>query len=130
LQLLGTPRIATNVDGYVASNPLRYYDPYGLDLQELIVDVRDAGLFDTLLGYYYSRDAFKEAKESGLPGPHNGKRDAYRHCVWSCIMASNLTQGDARVIGDNHEEAGSRSGQPSSESSMDKHNNRMGRACA
>jgi hypothetical protein len=72
----------------------------------------------------------KNSRSSGLDGPHNGPQDAYRHCLWSCLMASDLGVDQAKSIGDNHESAGNRNGQPKKESDMDKHNNRVGRTCA
>jgi len=115
---------------YATANPLRFIDPYGLDAQEVIEDLWDAGPWDTYQGYQDSRDAMNDARRSGLPGPHNGRQDAYRHCLWSCLMASNTNQQDAKEIGDNHEEAGNRSGQPANESAMDQFNNNVGRQCA
>ena len=115
---------------YVTANPLRYMDPYGMDAQELLNDLWDAGPWDTYRGYRDALDALNKAQRSGLPGPHNGPQDAYRHCVWSCLMASNGNQQDAKEIGDNHEEAGKRAGQPSNESVMDQINNSVGRHCA
>jgi len=71
-----------------------------------------------------------KARSSGLDGPHNGPQDAFRHCLWSCLMASDLGVEQAKSIGDNHEAAGNRNGQPKKESDMDKHNNSVGRMCA
>ena len=119
-----------NTYQYTTANPLRYIDPYGLDLQEVFADVWDAGPLDTYQGYKDSQNALNDAKKSGLPGPHNGNQDAYRHCLWSCLMASNTNQQDAKEIGDNHEEAGNRNKQPANESAMDKSNNKVGRECA
>jgi len=50
--------------------------------------------------------------------------------LWSCLTASNTNQQDAKEIGDNHEQAGNRNGQPANESIMDQFNNNVGRQCA
>jgi RHS repeat-associated protein len=120
-----------NTYSYVLNNPLFYVDPYGLiDMQEIINDVIDAGPIDTIQGYIDSENALGNAQASGLPGAHNGQQDAYRHCIWSCIMASNINQGDAKDIADNHETAGNNAGQPANEAAMDSYNNAVGRLCA
>jgi Domain of unknown function (DUF6973) len=119
-----------NLYGYVHNNPLRFNDPYGLDAQEFFEDLWDVGPWNTYQGYRDSQDATEDAQKSGLPGPHNGQQDAYRHCLWSCLMASNTNQQDAKKIGDNHEEAGKRGHQPNNESAMDQNNNSVGRQCA
>jgi hypothetical protein len=61
---------------------------------------------------------------------HNGPPDAYRHCLWSCLMARQLGPDVATCIGNNHEAANNRDGQPASEEAMDQANNAVGRRCA
>ena len=70
--------------------------------------------------------AFKAAKSTGLPGPHNGPQDAFRHCYWNCLMTGEIGKSQAKTIADNHEKHGSG---PANENSMDKYNNAEGRAC-
>jgi RHS repeat-associated protein len=119
-----------NLYMYAGSNPTRLVDMYGLDFREGVEDLWDAGPWDTYKSWKDAEEASKNSKGTGLPGPHNGQQDAYRHCVWSCMMASNSNQDDAREIGNNHEEAGSRGGQPPNEGIMDNLNNTVGRQCA
>ena len=121
-----------NTYGYVGGNPLRFIDLRGLDAQEIIKSIWDAGPYDAFRGGFIDAPAAtNEAQMSGLPGPHNGQQDAFRHCVWSCRMVSGgIPLRDAEEIGDNHEEAGNRAGQPANEAVMDQFNNGEGRQCA
>ena len=58
---------------------------------------------------------------------HEGKRntvaDAYRHCLWSALMARDIGEAKAREFSTWHE---SKTGNPFSEWQMDLHNNRVG----
>jgi len=105
-------------------------DPFGLDLQEKIDDVFGAGFVNTATAGEIAKKAMKNARNSGLPGAHNGPQDAYRHCIWSCYMARAIGVENAKVITDNHEAAGDRVGQPAGEHNMDQHNNAVGRKVA
>ena len=64
------------------------------------------------------------AQATGLPGPHNGPMDAFRHCFWSCQMAQVIGVAQAKSVGDIHEACG---GNPAKEQCMDLWNNAMGR---
>jgi len=68
-------------------------------------------------------NALDAARNSGLPGLHNGPADAFRHCLWSCDMSRAIGADNARLIGDNHEAWG---GGPVGETQMDLFNNRAG----
>lgn len=70
--------------------------------------------------------AFSAARASGLPGPHLGPQDAFRHCVWSCCMAQEMGSSEAEKFGTAHENSN-----PSSipfDNRMDLHNNAIGRS--
>lgn len=56
---------------------------------------------------------------------HNGKGDAFRHCYWNARMAIDLGEGNAKTIGDNHEDG---SDGPEAEKKMDRANNAEGRS--
>ena len=116
---------------YSRANPIIFYDPNGLDFRELLESIWDAGPYDAFRGGFGMADAAnQDARNSGLSGPRNGSQDAFRHCVWSCRMASGMPISDAREIGINHEEAGRRAGQSASEALMDLFNNEVGLQCA
>jgi len=106
-------------------------DPSGLDAWEILDGLSDVGPFDLYDSYQNSQKALKDS-EDNFPSSslHNGNGDAYRHCVWSCLMASSIGVEQAKDIGDNHEEAGNRSNQPKKEEAMDRNNNKEGRICA
>lgn len=55
---------------------------------------------------------------------HNGKGDAYRHCIWSGHMQIEWSTAQAKKFGDLHEDF---DGNPPREKRMDYHNNWVGR---
>jgi len=115
---------------YAGANPIRFYDTDALDYQEHKEGIKAIGPYDAYnAGYDIAGDAKNSASSSGLPGPHNGPQDAYRHCVWSCLMTRALGSDAARAIGGIHEAANQRSGQPNDEKIMDDANNAAGRIC-
>jgi outer membrane protein OmpA-like peptidoglycan-associated protein len=71
-------------------------------------------------------DAFRAAGSSGLAGPHLGPQDAFRHCVWNCLMAQRIGVTRAEQFATAHENSG-----PSSipfDNQMDLHDNAIGRS--
>jgi RHS repeat-associated protein len=119
-----------NLYAYVGGNPTGRFDPLGFDFQEYRDSTMAVGPYDTFRGGYTDANAAAAAAaQSGLLGPHNGPQDAFRHCVWSCLMTERLGASAAQVIGDIHEAAGRRQNQPLDEELMDQANNAAGRRC-
>lgn len=71
-------------------------------------------------------EALAAAQTTGLPGPHNGPADAWRHCFWNCRMTDSIGVSQAETIATNHEQDNSG---PILETMMDLNNNRVGRGC-
>ncbi len=97
---------------YVDNRPLDAVDPNGW----MLVGLR------TCLEIT-ANAALRIAPKSGLPGAHNGPQDAYRHCLWSCWMKQYCGGFGAYMAGTGHELFSN----SSEETSMDMHNNRIGR---
>ena len=122
-----------NVYAYVGNDPISRWDRFGLegapDFREKFWAVFETGYATARTGYALAQRSSREAQRSGLPGPLNGPQDAYRHCIWSCLMAQNLGEGSAKAIADNHENRNDRAGQSAQERKMDEANNAAGRRC-
>lgn len=99
-------------------------DPFG-NLREEVAQVLAVGPIDALTARNLANEALGAARESGLPGQHNGDADAYRHCFWSCRMTQEIGEGQAEEVGNIHEQYGDN---PVGEDSMDRSNNASGRA--
>jgi hypothetical protein len=84
------------------------------------------GPIDALKARTMANEALAAARNTGLPGLHNGPADAWRHCYWNCTMTGGIGADQARTIADNHERHGSG---PAIENNMDQHNNAEGRGC-
>jgi RHS repeat-associated protein len=99
------------------------------DRFEIIGQVIGVGLFDAVTVGGIALDAEVIAQDSGLPGPHNGPQDAYRHCEASCEATKALGPDQAKMAGDVHELYNSLASptQPRSELIMDTWNNSAGR---
>lgn len=76
--------------------------------------------------------AIKEAADFALaeavrrfrgPGLHNGEGDAFRHCLWSALMARDIGPENALIFSTAHE---AYSANPPGEREMDLHNNSVG----
>ena len=128
-----------NLYGMVSNNPIDKVDVLGLaDFSEKWDALWDAGLIDANEASNIAEKAAKDARQKSIDegwyqrenahdGRHNGKEDAYRHCLWNCRMVKEINQEDAKQIADNHEKHGKN---PKDEEKMDKCNNRAGRSCA
>ena len=122
-----------NVFSYALENPINRIDPSGRDSREIWDAVRGAGVRDAYrAGTSLAGEAGDSASQSQLPGAHNGPQDAFRHCVWQCLIAKASGAGDAAAVGYAHERAGGRKtpAQPQGEAIMDLKNNAVGRACS
>jgi hypothetical protein len=86
-----------------------------------------AGPIDAYRASKLADEALAAARQTGLPGLHNGPADAWRHCYWNCRMVQVIGEEDAADIAENHEEHG---GNPGPERTMDTWNNEEGRGCS
>jgi len=110
---------------------LSYYGDGGADFREKLSCVCACGMSKCKKAAQLASDALAEAqKRFPADSLHNGAGDAWRHCYWSCEMAKDIGQKCAKIIGDIHEDAGDRKGQPKNEREMDEHNNSVGHGLA
>ena len=119
-----------NLYAYVANDPSLARDPSGLEqpprLDEGFWDIWALG-FDAGKGYDLAKRATKEATDSKIPIWPQGDdpRDAYRHCLFSCLLTSTFGPEKAKIVGDQHEHGGHNPA-----NLMDLANNAAGRAAA
>jgi len=118
----------SNLYGYVLGDPVDFADPSGLLFEDGFFSIFVVGIKNTLLADELSDKAIETARNSGLKGMGNGPRDAYRHCVWSCLMSKKMGIDEANVIGYIHEVHGDSlgGGNGPDEYNMDMHNNICG----
>ncbi len=128
-----------NLYGFVGNHPISWVDPFGVsyygnggaDFRGKLSCVCACGMSKCKKAAQLASDALAEAqKRFPADSLHNGAGDAWRHCNWSCEMARLIGQECAKIIGDIHENAGDRKGQPNNEREMDEHNNSVGRGLA
>jgi RHS repeat-associated protein len=115
--------------GYAGQDPMGAVDPTGL-ASEALDQIAALGYWDAAMTKLDADNSLDAAKNSGLPGLHNGQADAYRHCYWSCLMTKRMGAVKAETAGNIHEDWGDKAGQPAIERQMDLHNNSAGRGCA
>jgi RHS repeat-associated protein len=118
-----------NLYEYAHASPGRFVDPLGLDIKEMVRAIWNVGPLDAWTASTLADAALRGAEATGLDGLHNGPADAYRHCLWSCEMTKALRIQQAKLVADEHEYAGQRSGQNPAERKMDEANNYAGRHC-
>jgi len=118
-----------NTFGYVAGNPLRYFDRKGLEYANA------PGSSDIAHCLLHPADCWNASPKSCRADAvsatrdefgHNGNNDAsdaFRHCYWSCCMTQNGGAEAARGIGQAHE---NKRDNPKCEMNMDLFNNEMG----
>ncbi|MHB8882686.1 MAG: RHS repeat domain-containing protein [Thermodesulfovibrionales bacterium] len=101
-----------NKFAYVVNNPENWVDPLGLWRNP----------------WRIYNEANDKAILIGLPGMHNGKQDAYRHCLASCMMTKEIGVLSAQLFGWANEKRGDWShNQECGERAMDDFNNQKGR---
>jgi RHS repeat-associated protein len=123
-----------NLYQYVRNNPISLVDPSGLqaelEFHNCICKCRcntiacvDAAVAAILARLLTSVEFDEHGRRQGGPG------DAYRHCMWNCIMVMylSITEACAKCIADNHEERNRAEGSPQEHIDMDLHNNEVGR---
>jgi RHS repeat-associated protein len=113
--------------GYVGGSPFSKTDRFGLS--EATRAIGGVGLVDALRANTAADEAEQAARDAELIGQSSGPSDAYRHCVWSCLMTQRIGRGQAQFVGDNHEIEGRSNGQLPSDEAMDRANNQVGRGC-
>jgi RHS repeat-associated protein len=119
---------------YVTGYPTSIADSSGLSphtggFHELYDQVSAVGLKNAYIAKQDAATALQGAQSSGLDGLHNGPADAYRHCLWSCLMTQDIGADNAQTVGDTHEKNNNEDGQPKAEEQMDQANNAVGRSC-
>jgi len=126
-----------NLYWYVRNNPIANHDLFGLyfsggaGFNEKAADICACGLLKALKAAELAQMAKNEASNRyPVESLHNGNGDAFRHCFWSCEMAKQFGQKCAKAVGENHETADDRNGQPKYEHDMDTANNAFGRSLA
>jgi len=110
------------------NNPFQKMDPLGL--YESIDQVLAVGIPRAYTAKQDADTALALAQQNFNSNElHNGRGDAYRHCVWSCLMTQHIGETMAETVGNIHEIHGNKNGQPPEEERMDQTNNAVGRQC-
>lgn len=131
----------TNLFEYAMNNPATFSDRSGQapdQWQQLSAffgtsfqseqGLQRLGYDEAVTAYSDAMTAVKSANSSGL---HDPEKDAYRHCVWSCLMTNHIGATKAKIAGDIHEVANKIAGtQNNKDKAMDYCNNAIGRNIA
>jgi RHS repeat-associated protein len=139
-----------NLYVYAGSNPIKNKDPLGLQvgselplgglmptdcndpkpeiIPEMTKRLVSQGMFFRAIGAGIDAGiASTVANNSEFTGD---QKDAYRHCVWSCMLTVELGAEDAKAITDTYEDIGDDRGQSCASDQMDRANNGHGRDAA
>ncbi|CAB9529677.1 expressed unknown protein [Seminavis robusta] len=81
------------------------------------------GPYDSWVAKDVSEEAWEVSGDTNLPGEHSGKRDAFRHCYFTCRLTQEIGLEQALEAGDIHESCFF---QTQEDQDMDLHNNRVG----
>jgi len=94
----------SNLFGYVTNDPVNHHDATGL--QRVLDSIFGVGPVDTLsalITRFPAEGAARKFEEDyGIPHTGNwidGLSDAYRHCVWSCLMTQTMGEEQADSVG-------------------------------
>jgi RHS repeat-associated protein len=81
---------------FVGGDPVSFIDSNGRSRKHFTV-------LDLYCADRVAKRAHNMAESSGLPGPVQGPRDAYRHCVWMCMTVQDCGWEAAYIAGGGHE---------------------------
>lgn len=101
-----------------------FIEEVNCDLGEKVKAVLAVGPLDAFAAKAAADDAIAIAKKSKFEGRHNGPFDAFRHCLWNCLMAQRIGVKQAEEVGNIHEECWKNK---EAEHEMDLRNNAVGR---
>ena len=126
---------STNLYGYVQNMPVSLLDPLGTGsitvggvvgaVAQAAAAVAGVGPDAAMTGFNAASAAQLAQARAGLPDFPQG--DAFRHCVWSCMMTQSIGASAAMWLGSVHEAVNILfQNQSSADSNMDIMNNGMG----
>jgi RHS repeat-associated protein len=117
-----------NLYRYTENDSINNMDYLGLakkkNWEQIVSTVWTVGPVDAWEARNLGKSSYDNAKKTGLPGHGNGPQDAYRHCLWNCLMTRKIGIDQAKEVADIHE--GTNLG-PADEHEMDYCNNEIGR---
>jgi len=126
-----------NLAAFVRNEPVTHVDLFGLyantsaDLPEKAACLWDCGQTAARTAASFANQAGRLAQTRYPNNVLGGIGDAYRHCLWSCMMAKFLGQDCAAKIAENHENGNDRRAeQTPADRQMDTANNAAGRNLA